>query len=652
MKKLSYIIMFLAAFILAIMSACGTKPAGNGGSNGGNGGGNAVIEEKVDITINDPDHFYTVKENDSYLIKNCETDYVIVTPENIQVYEGKGLSLLLKTFKQATGIDFTVKTESEVEDYSATAKYISLGNTKLVEQAGIDTRYAELKDKGVRIVSKDSSVFILGKTARGVYNSVLKFVKYVLGYERYTENCVVCKENLINLHFFEFDAFDNPDIEYVTMMYHVPSNETYAEEIGLENSTSDYYIGDVPMAHNTFGFLNPDTYYSEHPCWYNSEVTQLCYTAWGDPTEYSAMLDTVADIFVECIKNNPDAKAISFTHEDGFGFCQCEHCLALKTTYGTEAACVIRFMNDLRDVFDAKLAAESIDREIKLAFFAYTNTEKAPVKKNDSGEIVPIDETVVCKKGVLPMVTLVHADYTKEVEDPKNAEYDRLFKEWSVISDEFTAYAYSDRCTQVESYMMPYGNFDTLQSWNKKFAEINTQCLFYEAQDSQPNPSIMAHYKIYLMAKLGWDSDADVGKITEDFFNNVYLDAAEPMKRYFNDLVLRMHVNYDVLNMYAIVYSGPNLLSEEYWPKNTLEKWMDIFSEAYAAVEKYKESDPELYSVLYDRICLESLSPRMMYISIYQNSLAPETLTNMMREFAKDATRLNTRKNQMAWEGW
>lgn len=610
---------------------------------------NDGLEER---TNNDPNHYYLIKETKDYIIRRGETDYVAVIPDELTSGESKGVSLFREVFLESTGIDIVVKRESEVENYSETSRYISFGHTKLVGQSGIDTRLNELKDQGIRIVTKGLSIFILSNGNDGFYNSVMELLRQLLNYEYFYTNIYSLDKNVIDLKFYTFDVFDNPDIGFVTSMYHLGGNIELTDNLKIKKSYTEYFISSIPMAHNSFYILNPKKHLLSHPKWYSEDRLQLCYTAHGDKDEYREMLKTSAEFLAEQVIQNPQAKAVSFTHEDGYGMCQCTSCWNDSQNYNTEAAPVIHFMNDLRPVLTQKLQTVGVTRNIDLVFFAYDTTKKAPVKRDTEGNIVPVDNSVVCKEGVIPMLTPVHANLCRAIDDPVNEEYYAMFKEWSVISQRFTAYLYSERCTMVESYMMPYGNFSSLQSWNKELAKMGTDFLFYEADASQQNPSRLASYKIYLIAQLAWNANANVEKLKNKWFDNVFLDASPYMKQYFEDLNLRMNYNYDVLNMYGICFSGPNLLTEQYWPKNTIQQWLELFEKAHSAVSKYKDSAPELYKTIDDMITLESLSPRFLYISIHADTLSTSDLRDMKQAFYDDATRLKTRKDSMAWSSW
>ena len=65
--------------------------------------------------------------------------------------------------------------------------------------------------------------------------------------------------------------------------------------------------------------------------------------------------------------------------------------------------------------------------------------------------------------------------------------------------------------------------------------------------------------------------------------------------------------------------------------------------EAYKAVEKYKESDPSLYTVLCKHITNETIFPRFALIELYYTSYAESTLYAMRKSFKQDCEMLGVK---------
>ena len=117
------------------------------------------------------------------------------------------------------------------------------------------------------------------------------------------------------------------------------------------------------------------------------------------------------------------------------------------------------------------------------------------------------------------------------------------------------------------------------------------------------------------------------------------------MRKYYD--ALRIHYAY--LAEYCGVggWIGNRIDNASYFPVNTLFEWVGYIDEAYKAIEPLKEADSALYARLYDRICLESLAPRYLIISLYGEQVyASGALTREKQAFKDDCARLGV--NQLS----
>lgn len=87
-----------------------------------------------------------------------------------------------------------------------------------------------------------------------------------------------------------------------------------------------------------------------------------------------------------------------------------------------------------------------------------------------------------------------------------------------------------------------------------------------------------------------------------------------------------------------------NNVKSEFWPQSTLNALLGKIDEAYAAIEPLKESDGELYASLRDRICLESLAYRYLYIELYSGRMTSGEALEEKNSFKEDCTALNVTK--------
>ena len=123
------------------------------------------------------------------------------------------------------------------------------------------------------------------------------------------------------------------------------------------------------------------------------------------------------------------------------------------------------------------------------------------------------------------------------------------------------------------------------------------------------------------------------------FFRYYFADAAEPMYNYFRELRSRLaYIGETDVSISGRLNIVPD--NKKHWQRQTLLKYMSYINKAYAAIEKYKTLDPELYGTLKDRIVIESIFPRYALLDIYPSSFSKSELAEARRSFMDDNTKL------------
>ena len=157
-------------------------------------------------------HIFTAPEveDERYIMKDGEFLYTLVVPENAtprELVARDEFSLLLK---RATGLVATVITDDKITSYNPTSKYISIGQTKLLELAGVSINTAELKTNGVRIITKDDNIFLAGGVADGALHAVYDFFNICFDFEWYARNNIYINDTIKTLKLRNFDVTDIP----------------------------------------------------------------------------------------------------------------------------------------------------------------------------------------------------------------------------------------------------------------------------------------------------------------------------------------------------------------------------------------------------------------------------------------------------------
>ena len=168
-KIIKYCIIFIIVFSIAMSSSCAKKQDGDHNP-----------PETYENT-----HVFIAPEvtDERYIIKNQEFLYTIVVPENITKREAIAKDEFIALLKRATGIVASAVVDTDIKTYNPKGKYLSIGQTSLIEKAGISINRDALKSNGVRIITKHDNIFLMGGVSDGAINAVYDFFNICFDYE-------------------------------------------------------------------------------------------------------------------------------------------------------------------------------------------------------------------------------------------------------------------------------------------------------------------------------------------------------------------------------------------------------------------------------------------------------------------------------------
>ena len=132
--------------------------------------------------------------------------------------------------------------------------------------------------------------------------------------------------------------------------------------------------------------------------------------------------------------------------------------------------------------------------------------------------------------------------------------------------------------------------------------------------------------KVYIEAKLAWDTSLNMEELVENWMNAMYKDAAPTMLRLFQSV--RAYQQHVLIGKFSLVSNGdgsPNMDLVEYWPIGMLEGWIGKIDQAKKEVERFAVVNPELYDTLCKHIEIEAISsikltPSSFFINFNWNS--------------------------------
>ncbi len=621
--------------------ACSPSNNGGGNNSGGNNSTNpfGTVADIGAHYVSGTLHKVNVTETQKPFVQNGKSEYVLVTNTTNDCYKAAGF--ISDHVYNATGC--RLPTESaDGQVYSADKKWIVVGSQELFMQAGLTMPSENLGNTGYYIISKDNSVFIATLDDFAIQRAAISFLSHLIGYEMYSENSVVYSKNGATMP--SFNIIERPDIDYILPGSAMSNVEAY----GMGYTTSDeiFYAVGGEHWHNSLNFFTTDEI-TRNPSWFSEDRTQLCHTARGDIEEYNKMQAVILDGMVEVINSDPTKNVITLTVEDGLGqdICGCEYCKAEELKYGTESAAIIKFVNDLSEKLDARLLKEAESggtpyRDVLIYFFGYFNSSAAPVKLVD-GKYKPIDASVVCRDNVGVYLIPSGMRYNKNLyTDQVNEQAAEKIKGWSAVTKNIFYWLYD---TNFNAYFYPFNSYDVVAE-NFRFCKENateTSLMHDQSQYNQDNVTAFGRLKTYTQAKHSFNVNLNYNDTVNNFFEGYFKDAAVPMRQFFDEL--QVYLAY-LEEAYPTDYTGDiydQVSKSHLWSQRTLEHWLDLIDEAYASIEKYAASNPELYKALYENIMLESLFPRFALLELYPATYSEEQLYEARRAFVDDCRALN-----------
>ena len=589
----------------------------------------------------DGTHVFTAPELEEYMVQDGKTDYRILIPADFDTHTKTASSELQTFFKQATGINLIIDFESgEGRTHNENLKYISIGDTKLLESANFngddntenDYDKEVLTKDGVRILTKDKTVYLIGGGSQGNVNAVYDFLQIMFDYEYYYYNCWEINEGVLNAKLRDFNVTDIPDITHRSTGWAAANNSYDNFRYRSRHSCTDAMvgIGDIENGksqvsfHNTSEILPPDAPTTEGE-WLSDNGDQLCYTAHGDPDSYQRMVARTVKVVIDCLKKSkvgldPNIKFFSITHEDNGAICGCAACLNEKTKYGAASGSVIVFLNNvmtlLHEEMDKALAENPEEakiwarKDLYCVYFAYGSFVKAPATEFDEelGKYVPVNEECVFHPNLGTYFAISNVDYTNDVYDKMNDSARKNMEITFDISNLMVLWTYN---VNFGNYLEPVNTFKFFNTNGYSFlASGNAYYIYNQANFNQAGLTSFQTLKLYLDSKCLWDSSLDTEVLTENYFEAMFGEAKDIMKELWNE-----ERHYDDMLMDKVgnrtSYSFLRTTNRsEWWPAYTLIKWMDYCERAMALAEKaYKATDPEKYEQILYHIEQEYVMP-------------------------------------------
>lgn len=637
MKKLLCVILTLVMF--ASLAACkkGNNPADS----------SVDVPAKTETASNrynedssrwTATHTFEGKETNDYIVKDGISEYKILLPE-LSTYTTFARDELIRFFGEATGVTLEAVDGGSIS-HSASAKYISLGDTEAFRTSGLTVDKSALGRDGARILTKDKTVYIVGGEDQGVLYGVYDFLKMNFGFEVYYKDCYDIDTGVKNVKLCNYNVTDVPDIPYKARVgilqcesqdmddymfaYRLRTTDNLEDmmflihkELGNQGSASD-------KLHNSLYYLPKEQYQDKNPEFYSTKGEQLCYTAHGDGVAYQKMIDICAQKVEQSLKwytkdRYPIMNTVHIGIMDNWQSCECSACKSFAAAHNNaESAAVYKFVQDMaRKVVDwmnlPENAAYKRD-DLQFTFFAYQWTLKPPFEIKDDEIIIADDIVPDSDLKIKPFNAFSSFDYSVKMDDSSNAEQIEYASQWAKYVSDGWSWTYGCFFNDYFCFYDPYTFYEDYYKW---LYEQKYQYTFAQFHSRQRGADT-GFYTLanYITSKLMWDSSLKTSELMDNYFKAMYSDAAEAMKEVFYECRMWFAVSHEKLGWGRSATQLQPTTNSNLISLGFVKTLFDKLDKAYAAIAKY-EKDEATYSRLKEHIDIEWLFPAKCAIGLY-----------------------------------
>ncbi len=612
--------------------------------------GNGVSTVGCTVNYNNVEYNGSKEISTDYYVPSSQ--FTILVPASASTYETTAANKLQDMILEATGVELAIEIESGNE--TTDGKYLSVGDTVL---ATANCDVSDLtKDTASRVKTVGNTVFVRGATEEATLYGVQQLLKETVGYEYYLNKTYVVnetKEVLIA------DKDYVPQIDEVWQM-----GGTADKEVAEEHAAVAYTANLVPIgttdaedaegtyrykgaAHNSVLFFSDgvdnSSLYSlsskSYKKWYatnssNYYITnksgiasvtsgagkqELCYTAHGDSTVRSAMIEKLAaEMFrkMTTIEEFKNYDRVAFSHNDIQTWCECSNC----NDEGNPSDNMLHFILDVAANLKTKLsnAGDARANTFKICTLFYNETNLYPANIASKYQSA-VDNYM---QHVEIWFAETRADYHVSLDTPTdwNDTAKSNFDQWTTLANSKGAdVLWWGYYMSAKSSFIPYNSIDALRANYALAYNAGVDYMFNQSMQYTVN---WVRLKQYLMSELRWNATPDdetwEGWISS-YMTGAFGPGATAMTEYYNAWKEWAEGNEDGFENTS-GYSGSGiykLLSEVATTSNmtaeTLQGWIASCNKAIAALDVNDDN----YKVYYNNIVLERMTPLYLIMHLY-----------------------------------
>lgn len=684
MRKNKLLTIFVASAIilssLTGMVSCGKSDESEsvGGSSEGTGTSipspvstvDDVESHKVEGTLHDVNVNY--ENSVGKLAEGGNAKYVIVAPAGYSA----AAKFMATHLGAATNATFNVVTSDSCD--LSSGKIIALGTDNIKNTITVPSQ-EELGNQGYYIKTVSDDVLIYCSSANGAQLAAIAFLRAAVGYDMFSEDCVVYERTDGKLPAMEIK--ERPDYEFRINSNTMSDTAKYGMGFSLNGGLLTTDLGNV---HNLWDFFSLSDLVN-HKKWFSDDaamaddkgnkvrIGQPCFTAHGDKEEYNALIEHFANKVISILKEKPTVANIRISQNDTVGEnvtrkCNCVACTASYDFYGTLGGAMLSFTNDVAEKVNAYIDENEPDREFKLIVLAYGESVQAPVQRkngsyvldskgkgipeiryefNENGEKTAVTDEegnpvkLVCESSVGYEFAASAANWIHSFYEEENREYASAVEAWAGLgASNLHIWSYEISYYQ---YLYPYNNYQIMLDNFKYFKEFGGYYIYPEGTWENRNNPGFAKLRDYINSKGMFDVNVDYNELVDKFFKYYFREAAPIMRAYFNEVQVVLSDNERITGGGVHSYA---LSDSRVWQEGLITNWNNSFKKAEEAIEKYSGTDDDLYEALKKHILIESLFPRYVLCTTYARSYSASQRKEMRKAFIEDFEKLGNTTHQ------
>jgi hypothetical protein len=477
------------------------------------------IQLQTGETINQELSFFAGKREVYTLFADQKSSYRIAIDAQASESEKWAAKELQHWLKQAGSAELPIQDLSQ----PFSGPQIIIGYNDVVKAKTGEPKPADL-DESFRYFNSGANLFIYGGAMRGSMYGVMAFLENELGCRWYTPEVSVIPEKKT----YSFDWLDHsekPGVRVRNDFYFEAFNPEwaarnrmngtlgFAESAKQPGGTENYWA-----VHTFYPLVPPEEFFGKHPEYYSlidgkrtHDHAQLCLT---NPD--------VLKIIVERIKkrmhDSPEYLIYDVSQNDWRNPCQCEKCQAIVQKEGSESGPIIWFVNQVAEAVEKEFP----DKFIGTLAYQYTRTPPKYIRPRNN---------------VVVRLCSIECCFAHDFKTcPENKSFLDDLQKWATLAPHLYIWDY---VVNFSHYIMPYPNFNVLQSNIKTLIENNSIGIMEQAA-YQSRGGEFSELRAYLISRLLWNPDVNTENAINDFMYGYYGRSGQLVRQYFDLLNSRV----------------------------------------------------------------------------------------------------------------